>query len=313
MVVKLRPWQQYVLDFFTGFEQRVFTRQQLAQVMDQHREEFGLPAMLTVSRFIDTLLTAGQLREVEIPSEAAAAAAEQLQRDEPVESDDEDVRFYRPFARYVWGDASPYEVALSLRRGSYLSHATAVFLHGLTRQIVRTVYANKEQTPKPVPKGALAQGRIDYAFRRPPRASQYVFLYESTRLVLLNGKHTGNLEVSEIAGPAGAAFPATKLERTLIDVTVRPAYAGGVFEVLDAFRGARDRASVATLLATLRRLQYVYPYHQAIGFYMQRAGYPATALDRVAALGAEYDFYLAHQMPNPQYDRRWRVYYPNGL
>jgi len=44
--------------------------------------------------------------------------------------------------------------------------------------------------------------------------------------------------------------------------------------VLRAFRASRSRISVRRLLLTLQKFQYVYPYHQAIGFYMQRAGFP---------------------------------------
>lgn len=309
MPAPTKVWQQRVLELFEGMQERVFTRQRLGALLEQHRAPLELPVSLSLRRFIDLLTTEGRLENVKIVPEGAA--------DQPTDEqeDGENERpGYRPFARYVWGDASPFEVALSLRRGSYLSHASAVFLHGLTVQIPRTVYANKEQSPKPAPRGGLVQSRIDYAFRQPPRMSQYIFLYRDTRLVLLNGKHTGNLEVSEIAGPAGEAFPATKLERTLIDITVRPTYGGGVFEVLEAFRGAKGRrASVATIIATLKSLKYIYPYHQALGFYLQRAGYPAGPLERLAALGLEYDFYLAHQMPSAQYDRRWRIYYPEGL
>jgi hypothetical protein len=39
--------------------------------------------------------------------------------------------------------------------------------------------------------------------------------------------------------PEALGIPVTNLERTLIDITVRPDYAGGVQNVLDAFRIAR--------------------------------------------------------------------------
>lgn len=344
MAKTLRPWQRRALKFLDAQPRRVFTRDQLAKLFTAEAGELGVPPSLPFSRFVNFLVGTERLRVVEVKPEMGPARTEKIETALATGNvrigrmPDGELTFnvpgdpiaYRTFTRYIWGESgpmTPYELALSLRGGSYLSHASAVFLHGLTAQIPRTVYANKEQTPKPSPVGGLTQAGIDRAFRGRPRTSNYVYAFEETRFVLLSGKHTGNLEVSDVSvvapsparspsatlHPSAAAFPATKLERTLVDITVRPAYAGGVFQVLEAFRAARGRASVATLVATLRKLGHVYPYHQAVGFYLAWAGYPAPQLERLRAMGLAFDFYLAHQMPDPQYDPTWRVYFPAGL
>jgi len=128
----------------------------------------------------------------------------------------------------------------------------------------------------------------------------------------VNGKQTGQLEVGSVMLD-GEEYRATKLERTLIDITVRPAYGGGVHQVLEAYQRAKDRASVSTILATLKKLAYVYPYHQAIGFYMQRAGYDAKRYDRLKALGLHHNFYLAHDIREREFDSDWRLFYPKGF
>ena len=74
----------------------------------------------------------------------------------------------------------------------------------------------------------------------------------------------------------------TNVERTLIDATVKPMYAGGVFEVAKAFALANDRLSVNKLMPMLRKLDFSYPYHQAIGYYLERAGYKSSQLAHVA-------------------------------
>jgi hypothetical protein len=86
-----------------------------------------------------------------------------------------------------------------------------------------------------------------------------------------------------------------------------------VYQVLAAYEGAKDRVSVNTLIAVLKKLDYKYPYHQAIGFYMTRAGYDAKRIGRLKDLGLDFDFYLDYGIANPAYDKAWRLYYPQGL
>jgi predicted transcriptional regulator of viral defense system len=146
----------------------------------------------------------------------------------------------------------------------------------------------------------------------PERLSNDIFSYGNARLVLLQGKNTGRIEVGTIDWNQ-ERLPVTKLERTLIDIAVRPAYAGGVYQVLEAYRRAQPKVSAAILLATLKKLNYAYPYHQAIGFYMQRAGYALQQYERLRELGLSYDFYLAHDLRDLAYDPEWRLHYPKGF
>jgi len=225
---------------------------------------------------------------------------------------------YRPEARYVWGDVSLLQVAVTLRPQCYLSHYTAMRIHGLTEQIPKTMYVNAEQTPKPRSAGRLEQNRIDLAFRSPMRKTSLVAQVDDVRVCLLNGMHTGELGVIrqdtvDDYQLSAQGLRVTGLERTLIDIAVRPAYAGGVFEVLKAYRNARGAVTISQLVKMIRELNYVYPYHQAIGFYLERAGYSSKECSLLAQFPQEFDFYLTHQMREKGYSDRWRLFFPKGF
>lgn len=220
---------------------------------------------------------------------------------------------YASFVRYVREGGTPFEVALSLRPGSYLSHASAVFIHALSNQVPQQIFVNREQSPKPESSGVLVQAAIEKAFARPQRRTNYTVRSSTYEVVLLNGKATGRLGVEVVASELGKALSVTTVERTLIDIAVRPLYAGGVFQVLEAYRGAKDRVSVPGLLSMLKKLEYKYPYHQAIGFYMEQAGFQEELLEQVAKLGMEFDFYLSHGLTKRKYVERWRLFCPEGF
>jgi len=86
-----------------------------------------------------------------------------------------------------------------------------------------------------------------------------------------------------------------------------------VIHVLDAFRGAKGRARIPVIVSTLKKLGYVYPYHQSIGFLLERAGFDPNKLEPLRALGMNFDFYLVHGMREKDYDPKWRLFFPNGL
>jgi len=167
--------------------------------------------------------------------------------------------------------------------------------------------------PKQKPNGELLQDAIDRAFAAPQRQSKYVFRFGDTKCVIVNGKHSGRLGVSRIAASTGEFVDVTDLERTLIDITVRPAYSGGAATVLESYRAARERVSIPKLIDVLKTLDFTYPYHQAIGFYLERAGYSHSDQRLLVNLGINFTFYLEHGLNSPILDNKWKVFYPNKL
>ena len=203
------------------------------------------------------------------------------------------------------------EIAQALMPRGFISHAAAAFMHGLLPQ-PSVIQINVEQSAKPPPSIPLTQEGIDRAFRRPSRTSQMVFRSAESSVQVISGKKSGRLGVESV-NHGGALIEVTGLERTLIDLCVRPEYAGGAKQVLQAYRKAAGRANVGSLLKSLRNLNYVYPYHQAIGYYLSRAGFGSSNLLDLRTLGMKYEFYLEKGEPVSGYDASWQVHLPRGL
>jgi hypothetical protein len=280
-----------ITTFFDSASSKVYSYRDLATLLHENRSAWGFPSTTTIRDYLQYLVEQTQMHVAALTSDVIAAPT-----------------------KYVWGNASPYEVALSLRPKAYLSHGTAVYLHGLTDRFARVIHLNQEQSSKP--KGdphSLTQESIRRAFAGQQRQSRLFFSYETWTIQVLNGKFTNHLEVGTVATPDGLTVPVTKLERTLIDIAVRPLYAGGIHQVLDAYRAARDRVSSNVLASTLRKLDYVYPYHQVVGFYLDRAGYGDAALAKMREFGVQFDFFLTYGIKDTDFDSKWRLFIPKAF
>jgi hypothetical protein len=263
---------------------------QLQVLLQMNRRNWEISPELSFTKFLRFMLKSSKLREITL------------------ESVD-----YGSQTRYVWRRPSAHAVALSIKSKSYLSHHTAVFLQGLSDQPSERIYVNHEQSPKPRGEG-LSQESLNRAFANKQRESRLTYSYNKSRIVVLNGMFTDRLGVEEKRLPNGDVLDVTNLERTLVDITVRPSYAGGVNAVLDAFQKAKSQLSIDRFLSILKRLDYVYPYHQAIGFYLEKAGYSQSDWTRFMELGNSFKFYLTHGLrADKKYDATWSLYYPSDL
>ena len=272
--------------FFKENSNKVYSKEQLVRVLAQNRDLWNLPFSMNVKKFIEKITAS------EIVMCRNFIFVGQLPNKE----------------RYIAPDATAFQVGISLVNKSYLSHFSAVYLHGLSNQIPKTVYVSFEQSKKYNADRVLSQSAIEQAFLRPQRKSAATTMYNEYTLLLHNGMYSNRAGVYTLDG-----LPLTNIERTLIDITVRPGYAGGVDSVLDIYRRAADKISVNKLAATLDRLNFIYPYHQAIGFYLEKAGFDVNKLELLREREMQFDFYLTYEMAEKKYDKKWRLYYPKGM
>jgi hypothetical protein len=278
--------KQDIISFLENSIYKFYDQAMLFQIFDENRLLWKLPKRMSYEKFINELASNTELKEVHLGKST----------------------------RYIYRPTTIYELIGSLKKNGYFSHLSALYLHGLLDEIPRTIYFNLEQSSRDYQdKYMIAQSDIDNAFSKPQRVSNNITYYNDYQIILLNGKNTNKEGVINLLHPAEGDVNTTCLERTLIDITVRPVYAGGVKNVLNAYEKIKDNVSGITIKTILDKLDFIYPYHQAIGFYMERSGYSKKDCDIFRDSGINCDFYLAHAMEEREYSEKWRIYYPKGL
>ena len=279
---------------FNRLPVRVFKPSDLEQLLSEQRDFWRLASSMTVATFMNFLQNELELTMVQFKFPNSSETC------------------------FVWGKVSDLELMSQLKKGVYFSHYTAMSAHGLTVQTPNAVYLTSERAASPPRENTLTQEALDRVFANVPTVTASVCTFKKYQVHLIKGTHTRQLGVTQkdMTAEDGTKVRArvTDLERTLIDCVVRPAYAGGVFEVAKAFEYAREKnVSINKLAATLSKLSFTYPFHQVIGYYLERAGYDAQQLDLLRGNPMEFDFYLSHNMGATRYVKDWRLHVPQGF
>lgn len=279
--------------FFDKNNKKIYTPSEINDIHENNKKEWRLGSTWTTSAFIKALLSKTKMKEItmEFPS--------------------------RTHTRYVWGDYSIFGLIITIDAKAYFSHYSAIYLNELTEQIPKSLYLNIEQ-PSAGQDSSLVQKRIDMAFKLNPRKTNNIAEVDNFKVHILAGKNTSNLGVETYALPefSQGNIRATNIERTLIDIAVRPFYAGGIGQVLSAYQAAAQKdVSINRLCQYLEKINYIYPYHQAIGFYMERSNaYTTAQLEMIERrFKKEFDFYLTYKMAETDYSSRWKLFYPKGF
>ena len=275
--------------YFKGLEEKIYTPEDINKIFNFNKKDWRLLNVTKISDFIKFITENKLVKEIKIKMPNNSIKK-----------------------RYVQGNVSIYKIALSIDGNTFLSHYTALYLYNLTDNIIKDVYTNKELTRKTGRANKLIQENIDRAFSRSMRISNQVATFEKYRIFLLNSKNFERLGVVESKINKEVIY-LTNIERTLIDAAVRPNYTGGVTEVLNAFKKAKEKFSVNKLKAMLKKMNYIYPYHQTIGFYLEKAGYEERLLKLFEDFEIKYDFYLTYKMEQKDYNNRWKLFFPKGF
>jgi hypothetical protein len=276
--------------YFDRSPKKSFTEKALEIVLKQNQLPWNIPQSKTVENFITFL---------EKRSKMTLSVLHRVDNN-------------RELKLYTWITTDPLTTFMGLKNGAYYTHYTAMFQHGLTEQIPKTYYLNAEHSGYQLKRESdLKQENVDKAFEKEQRKTGEQFSYGPSTIVLLNGQYCDRLGVIEHREGA-IRYSYTDITRTIIDISIRPAYSGGVLEVLKAYENVKEKLDPNKLRAYLNQMRFVYPYNQVIGFYLEKAGYPENTL-RLFEETANIKFYLTYNMRNPRFNERWKLYYPRGM
>ena len=223
------------------------------------------------------------------------------------------------YAAHPLEEISPYELASAMFPRGYFCNLTAIYHHGLTDQVPNAVYICHEtiRTRGRKAAGMPPESRVRSAFIRPHRHTDHVINFQKHDVLILDrerGSDFGVVTVRKNASPCPVGSRVASLERTLIDAVVAPHYNGGITSLPAYFKEAQNRLKTEDLLKIYRKLRFVYPYAQSIGFFLERTGMREQAGQVREVYPPRHRFYVDHSAKESwDYSERWMIHYPKGL
>lgn len=107
----------------------------------------------------------------------------------------------------------------------------------------------------------------------------------------------------------------TNLEKTLFDVTVRPSYLDNPLDLIKIYKNAKGKIDIDILKKLLADSNFLYPYHQSIGFLLELTGHKEAHYKYFNELPIYNDFFIFYNsdIEKMEYNKKWNIYYPTTV
>ena len=217
-------------------------------------------------------------------------------------------------------ELSPYDIARAMFPAGYFCNLSSIFYHSLTNQIPSSIYiCNETISSRQEPKvDSLSNNELRNAFIKPHRYTNYVFSFNNYEIVVVDREKKSRHGILP-ATSSNKIFPkkssVSSIERALIDAIVSPQYNGGITSVYSYFKTAKQKnINIDRLMDIYRKLNFVYPYYQSIGFFFEKLGMKKRASAMYDAFLPKQNFYIDRNAKTSwKYDDKWKLYYPKEL
>jgi len=216
-------------------------------------------------------------------------------------------------------DVDVYKLANSMLPDGYFCNLTAIYHHSLTNQVPNAVYWCHESLAPQKRKDAakLSDARIRTAFIKPHRHTSFVIKHNAHDILITAGTRGFDYGVEKLQrqhSPCPVGSRVTSLERALIDAVVSPHYNGGLTSLCEYFRAAQRKLDIERMVDIYQKLDFVYPYAQSLGFFLEHCGMQSHAKELRNAFPPRQRFYVDHGAKTTwAYNERWMIFYPKGL
>ncbi len=214
--------------------------------------------------------------------------------------------------------AKVLEISTLLIPKAYISFLSSMYHYNLTDQLPKKLFLSVERKSH-APHNELKQDAINKALCKDGRLPSMVLNILGYEIYLIHSKEANRVGIKSVR-LFDKDYRITTLERTLVDIVVRAEISGGTAEVIQVYKKAfelyKKDISINKIIFILKKLNYIYPYHQVVGYLLFKSGFDASKFKKEFEF--KNDFFLTRGEVNTNlneldYDEKFRLYIPKNL
>ena len=209
-------------------------------------------------------------------------------------------------ARYILSEKFDiYDFAYSLENRSFFPMFTALNIQKLSDFRDNFVFVSKERSQRTSFKSKdIKQEAIDVAFSKKPRLTQARDKINGFNLVVLESNNTEEFEIIEYAN-----YKVSSVNRAFVEIISNIQYFKSPEDVIEQFSAIYDEFDLDKIYEVIKRFDFVYPYYQLAGYYLEQIGYDRTELYKFHKKKSKLKFYTIKNKESYSFDEYWNIYY----
>ena len=208
--------------------------------------------------------------------------------------------------RYTFSqDFNIYDFCNSLEKNSFFSMSTALNLQGLSDFRSDYIFVSKERSTR-IEQGSITlnQENIDNAFSKKPRRTNAYDKIDNHIVVLLEANNTDGFGIVEYD-----RYRVSSINRAFVEMITNIHYFQSSQNLIQVLENIKNRLDIDKIYTIIEKFDFIYPYFQLAGFYLEKIGFPKVELEKFYTKRSELNFYTQKNKNQYGFDGYWKIYY----
>lgn len=196
-----------------------------------------------------------------------------------------------------------YDFVYSLEKNGFFSMFTSLNIQGLTNFRDNFIFISKERRKRVnFNSKDITQEAIDKAFTNKPRRTKAHDTIYNYNVVILESNNTQEIGIIKYKD-----YKISSINRAFVEIISNIQYSKTPDDVIYEFKNLKDKLDINEIFNIIEKFDFVYPYYQLAGYYLEKIGYLKEELSKFFNKKTDLIFYTIKNKEKYTLDEYWGI------